>query len=199
MSTPQLIESVKAANVAAVESLLKGDVEVNQQDEHGWTALNWAAGKGDITMVKLLIGRGADVFKTGRDQRTPYMIALAAGRVEVVKYLMEVEERVGGGRSSKPERKYCKAYHVSSLRQFTGWTESKINWKEKSNDRETEPKADFSDSDIVYIHQDYTVTQSMWHNENVIFNQDTQEWRDYCAEVLKFKVPGDLDLTVAAE
>src|SRR5215216_5821316 len=129
MSELQLIEAVKAENVASAKQLIDSGADVNQQDDQGWTPLNWAAGKGNLEMVNLLVENGADVFKVGRDQRTPYMIALAAGRVEVVKFLRQAEENSPGERPFMPERKYCKAYYLKDFRQFPNWTESRTNWK----------------------------------------------------------------------
>jgi hypothetical protein len=39
----------------------------------------------------------------------------------------------------------------------------------------------------------------MWHNENVIFNSVDADWKEFCASILKFKVPDDLDLIVTAD
>ena len=77
-------------------------------------------------------------------------------------------------------------------------------WKEKKDaDRgkepEIDPNAPFADDKIVFIHQDFTVTESMWQGENVIFNSVTPEWKEFCAGALAFKVPDDLDLIVANE
>jgi len=200
-NTP-LIDAVRAAQLSTVTELLASDVDVNQPGEQGWTALNWAAGRGDLEMVSLLVQAGADVFKVGRDQRTPYMIALAAGHVEVVKFLRDAEDQAPGEKPPRAERRYCKAYHLKDLRQYSGWFESKINWKDKANKSITITSNDdqeFSDDDIVFMHQDYTVTQSMWHNENVIFNDVTPEWETFSTDVLRFKVPDDIDLIVPAE
>lgn len=203
MSDLGLIEAVKNGDVSAAEALIRSGVDVNQQDEQGWTPLNFAAGKGNLPLVKLLVDNGADVFKVGRDQRTPYMIALAAGRVSVVKYLREVEDNLPGEKPVRPPRKYCKAYYLRDLRAFPGWSESRINWKEKekTDKDKSEDNADgeFTDDKVVFIHQDLTVTESMWHNENVIFNNIDSAWEEFCASSLKFKVPDDLDLIVPNE
>ena len=61
--------------------------------------------------------------------------------------------------------------------------------KEQNNEEE-----EFRDEDVVFIHEDYTVTKLMWHNENVIFNQVTPEWRDFCANVIGLKVPDGIDM-----
>lgn len=204
MSEPKLIEAVKAGLSASIKELVESGEDVNQQDEYGWTPLNWAAGKGNLEIVKTLIGCGADAFKTGRDQRTPYMIANAAGHIEVMKFLLEAEAEIEGDKPQRPERKYCKAYHLRGFRKFSGWTESRINWKEpavhhdvSSNGHAAEQAQ--SDDDIAFLQQDYTVTQSMWHNENVIFNNVTPEWKEFCDTVLNFQVPSDFDLVMSAK
>ena len=196
----EMIEAAKSGNIGEVEKLLNSSVDANQCDEQGWTALNFAAGRGDLNMVKLLVERGADPFQVGRDNRTPYMIALAAGRVDVVKYLREVEDRIDPEKAKtfRPERIYCKAYHLNDLRQFPGWSESRINWKQKGDlKEEMSEDGEFPDDKIVFIHQDFTVTESVWHNERVIFNQVSEKWSEFCSSNLGFSVPSDLDLIVA--
>jgi uncharacterized protein len=139
----------------------------------------------------------------GRDQRTPYMIALAAGREKVARYLRQVEDEVDGEKPACPERKYCKAYYLRDLRRFPLWSESRINWKENNNRHATANNeaggGEFTEDDIVFLHQDYTVTESMWHNENVIFNQVTPDWKEFCKSILQYKAPDDFDLIVAGD
>jgi ankyrin repeat protein len=198
MSDLGLIEAVKAIDYHEAERLIEDGADVNQQDEQGWTPLNFAVGKGDLSLVKLLVEKGADIFKVGRDRRTPHMIALAAGRVPIVKYLMEVESNYEGEKPERPERKYCRAYHLGDLRQYPSWTESRINWKRKDNSNGADAET-FTDDKIVFLHQDFTVTESMWRDENVIFNSGEADWKEYCATTLKFKAPDDLDLIVPNE
>ena len=194
MSDMQLINAVKSIDLSAMRELIESGADINEQDEQGWTPLNWAAGKGDLGMVQLLIENGADILKVGRDMRTPYMIALAAARVDVVKFLRDAEIQRYGELKQKREKLYCKAYHIRDLRQFLGWRESKINWKEKKEIEQTgsEDKG-FSDEDVVFLHHDFTVTRSMWQGEDILYNQVTPEWEKFCTDVLEFKVPDDLD------
>lgn len=195
MSDLKLIEAVKAGNSYAVTELIDSGADVNQQDEHGWTPLNWAAGKGDIGTLKALLNHGADVSKTGRDERTPYMIALAAGQAEAARLLRDAEARTGAIESNRPERPYCKAVVLKHARQYPAWSESRINWKQSQDDERPEVAADtLAEDDVVFLHRDLSVTQSMWPGENVIFNQVTPEWEKYCREALKFNPPDDLDL-----
>lgn len=200
MSDLQVIEAVKAGNSAAVEELIGSGADVNQQDEQGWTPLNWAAGRGDLDLVRMLVGRGADVSKVGRDLRTPYKIALAAGHREAAKFLRDAEAEAGGGEGGEPERKYVKAYRLEELRKYDGWREERINWKEDGDaGNNGDGGKGLSDDSVVFLHQDLTVTESMWHDENVIFNRVTPEWEEFCKQELEFKVPDDLDFCVSVQ
>lgn len=202
MSDVALIDAVKAGDYAQAEKLIMDGVDVNQQDEQGWTPLNFAAGRGDLPLVDLLVRKGAEVLRAGRDRRTPYMIALAAGRVPVVKYLREAEDQQPGEKPTHVQRKYCKPYQLHDLRKYPGWSESRINWKTDKNDNSAadgDINEPFTDDRVVFIHQDFTVTESIWHDENVIFNNVDAAWKEFCSNVLNFKVPDDLDLIVPNE
>jgi ankyrin repeat protein len=199
MSELQLIEAVKTGELAKVEELLNSGSDIHQQDEQGWTPLSWAAGRGDLDMVQLLLDRGADVFRVGRDQRTPYKISLAARHTDVARLLKEKEQASNGTSGDSSPRNYAKGYLLGDLRKFSGWREEKINWKEMVPAEENGNSRELSDSDVVFLHQDFTVTQLIWPGENVIFNQDTPEWRDFCSQQLQFKVPDDLDLIAVTQ
>jgi ankyrin repeat protein len=193
-NTP-LIEAVRSGQLTRVKELIDSGADINAPGEQGWTPLNWAAGKGNLEIVRFLVESGADVFKAGRDQRTANMIALAAGHADVVRFLRQAEDSSESEKPARPPRNYCKAYHLRDLRQFAEWSESRINWKNHPDDKED---SEFDADDVVFLHQDYTVSQSIWSNENVIFNNVTPEWQDFCSSVLNFRVPDDLDLIVAA-
>jgi hypothetical protein len=199
MSDLKLIEAVKAGNFQAVSEMIDSGADVNQQDEHGWTSLNWAAGKGDTAIVRSLLEHGADPLKLGRDERTPYLIALAAGQAEAARLLREAEARTGLAEGSRPERPYCKAIVLKQARQYPAWAESRINWKESQDeDKPGSSSETLSEDEIVFLHRDLTVTQSMWPGENVIFDRVTPEWEKYCCDTLKFDPPDDLDLLALA-
>jgi hypothetical protein len=46
----------------------------------------------------------------------------------------------------------------------------------------------------VFLHHDYRVTKSIWPDEDVIFDEVTERWEDYCRTELQFAVPDDLDI-----
>lgn len=202
MSIIELIQAVKEGDIAKAKEFLKGEVDINGHgDEQRWTPLNYASGKGNLDMVRLLLENGADVFNIGSDLRTPYEIALAAGHIEVAQQLRNVEDKVDPEQAKTSSRrvpKYCKAYYLRDLRQFPTWTENKINRNKEKQDTDIVDTADESayllDDSIVFLHTDFTVTESMWHNENVVFDKITEDWKTFCSEVLKFKVPDDFEL-----
>ncbi|HEV2863954.1 MAG TPA: ankyrin repeat domain-containing protein [Pyrinomonadaceae bacterium] len=176
MSSLSLIAAVKNGNYSEAEELLRSGADVNQQDEQGWTAVNFAAGRGDVAFIDLLAARGADPVRVGRDRRTPYMIALAAGHASAARRLKELEEKAAAGDGRGPERKYCRLYPLSELRRFAGWA--------------GEGGADAA----AYLHQDYSVTGSIWPGEKVIFRGESEGWKEFCDGALNFRVPDDLEL-----
>lgn len=191
VSTGTLIEAVKAGDSQQVETALASGADVNAAgSEQEWPALNYAAGRGDLGLVERLVQAGADVFRTGRDKRTPYQIAVAAGHAAVARYLAKAEAAAGGDKeriSSRQSetRPYCKAYHLKDLRRFGAWAQVQAG---------PEAVAGLSDESVVFVHQDLTVTQSMFHGEQVVLDRVTADWRAFCAKELGFKVPDDFDL-----
>ncbi len=196
MSQMEFIEAIKSGNRASVEQLIEAGVELNQQDKQGWLPLNWAAGSGNLEIVELLLEYGADPLAVGRDLRTPQMIALAAGHAEVVKRLRVAEAGVQNGEATPSDRKYCMAYHLGDLRRYSQWTEPKLEAGDASKaagDQNGQPES-LSDEDVVFLHQDYTVTKSIWSGEDVIFADVTEQWKNFCNNELRFAVPDSLDL-----
>lgn len=78
-------------------------------------------------------------------------------------------------------RKYCKAYYLKDLRQFSGWTEKR---------EEGEPE--LNDEDVVYLWDDFVVVKIPVLPGGVIFDAVTPEWQDFCKTTLQFEIPEDL-------
>ena len=195
MSQTELIEAIKSGNNEAVRELVEAGADVRQQDKQGWTPLNWAAGKGHLELVEFLLQHGADPFVVGRDLRTPQMIALAAGHAEVVKRLRQAEAEIKGGEVEQSDRKYCTAYHLGELRRYSAWAENKLNPGKENNETPVDQTGEsLNDDEVVFLHQDYKVTKSIWADEDVIFDNITEQWKDFCSTELKFTVPDSLDL-----
>lgn len=88
--------------------------------------------------------------------------------------------------------KYCKAYPISSLREFEGWTEKPLGdgeQAEAAGQGGTAGAAESNVGDYVYIHDDYTVTGGVFKDEAVIFDAPTPEWVEFCKGRLGFEAP----------
>lgn len=72
---------------------------------------------------------------------------------------------------------YCKAYKLKILRQYPGWKENQFG----------EPKLD--EEHIVYLQENFTVTDGIFLDERILFDSVTDDWARYCSETLQFIVP----------
>jgi hypothetical protein len=90
--------------------------------------------------------------------------------------------------------KYCKAYPVSRFREFDGWSENSQNLrktKEQVDGKEVEVEKELTDTDILYLQENYTVTDGIFLDEAVVFDQVTPEWINFCKETLNFEIPAE--------
>jgi hypothetical protein len=79
-------------------------------------------------------------------------------------------------------RKYCRAYYLRDLRQFSDWTEQRAA---------DEPE--LMDEDVVYLWDDFTVVRSpVIPDKGLVFDTITPEWQQFCATTLQFAIPEDL-------
>ena len=193
-----ILDALKQGDRTQFERLLEDVEDIDAVDEQGWTLLNWAAGRGDLASVESLLARGADVFKRGRDDRTAYLIALAAGHRDVVEFLKQAEESSGGdtqrNSSRQGERRaYCRGYAIGSLREFGSWKEDSAPSKQDA-DSDSASGGRLSDDEVVFLHHDFSVTQTVLHGQKVLFESQEEDWKRFCRQSLGFKVPSDLDL-----
>ena len=83
--------------------------------------------------------------------------------------------------------KYCKSYKLSQMRQFPGWTEKAENARvirQEVDGEIVEMARALTDDDYVYLHADFTVTDGIFSDENILFNNVTPEWIEFCLNVL---------------
>ena len=88
--------------------------------------------------------------------------------------------------------KYCKAYPVKRLHEFSQWTERSDNTRKETKEidgSEVEVNRQLTDDDILYLQENYVVTDGIFKDENIIFDQVTPEWKEFCHAVLEFEVP----------
>lgn len=84
-----LLGAVRKGDVAAVKALLDQGVAVDTHFRYDRTPLSFAADRGNVELVKLLLERGADVnSKDTFYEASPMSLAAAQGHVEVVRLLL---------------------------------------------------------------------------------------------------------------
>jgi hypothetical protein len=83
-----LMSAVRDANLKNFDRALKSTSHINAQDAYGWTALTYAAVRGDKNMAKKLLSKGADPNVVDEDGRSIVMHAVDYNREEIVKILI---------------------------------------------------------------------------------------------------------------
>ncbi len=84
-----LVESVIKSNPANVLFLLKRGADPNAQADGGITALMFAAEKGDLTIIKLLVLNGADLELSPVENTSPLIAAVLNQQFEASRFLLE--------------------------------------------------------------------------------------------------------------
>ena len=85
---------------------------------------------------------------------------------------------------------YCKAYQVRRLREFAGWDAGARAAKG------ARPEGDgaaagrpLEDDDVVYVQENYTVTDGIFVDGGMVFDDVTPEWVELCKTALGFEPP----------
>jgi hypothetical protein len=88
--------------------------------------------------------------------------------------------------------KYCKAYPINRFREFSGWTENVQNLrkdKQQVDGQEILAPRELTDKDHFYLQENYTVTDGIFIDENIVFSDVTPEWVEFCTDSLNFEIP----------
>jgi ankyrin repeat protein len=92
-----LMIAARAASAEAFELALSADPDLGDRDEQGRTALHHAALAGDVSFVRALVERGADVMAADAQGLTPYAYAKTAKAYESVRQAVTFLAEHGGG------------------------------------------------------------------------------------------------------
>ncbi|MBN3942872.1 hypothetical protein [Nostoc sp. NMS9] len=88
--------------------------------------------------------------------------------------------------------KYCKAYSLKKLREFSQWTECAKNTRRENKSvegKEVESNRQLTDDHFLYLQENYLVTDGIFKDENIIFDNITPEWKEFCHKTLAFEIP----------
>lgn len=84
---------------------------------------------------------------------------------------------------------YCKAYQLKEFRRFVGWRENEEVARLEEGEEQPRP---LSDDDVVYLQENFVVTDGTFIDERIIFENATEKWKQFCREELKFSIPQDV-------
>ena len=90
---------------------------------------------------------------------------------------------------------YCKAYYLAQFREFKGWREDAQNATLEGctlEGKEVQAPRRLESQSILYLHENYFVTDGVFLDENIIFKDVTPDWQDFCREQLGFAIPEDI-------
>jgi ankyrin repeat protein len=85
-NVPALMEDI---NLKIIETLIRNGADIDFQDNHGVTPLNYASVNGYFYLVDLLLYYRADIDKKADDGTTPLMAAIWAGNADIADLLIQ--------------------------------------------------------------------------------------------------------------
>lgn len=79
---------------------------------------------------------------------------------------------------------------IDRFRAFPGWSEKSENTRvEKVEGSDEEKPRLLDEGSFLYLQENYTVTDGIYLDENIIFDDVTDAWKKYCDETLGFAIP----------
>jgi hypothetical protein len=88
--------------------------------------------------------------------------------------------------------RYCRAYLAKDFRAFPLWRENWENLRKEKKEiegNEVEVERALTNDYILYLQENYVVTDGIFKNQNIIFDVVTDEWIEFCRTELGFRVP----------
>ena len=85
--------------------------------------------------------------------------------------------------------KHCRAYLLARLREFPGWIEKPENARiirDEVDGEVVQVLRVLTDATYVYLQGNFTVTDGIFIDENIIFDKVTPEWIAFCRDVLGY-------------
>lgn len=86
-SQPGILDMAASGDAQGISHLLKLDINLNETDDEGKTALHVASASGDAEIVSILLIRGAVLDPKDNAGETPLLLAVKAGNEDVVDIL----------------------------------------------------------------------------------------------------------------
>jgi hypothetical protein len=89
---------------------------------------------------------------------------------------------------------YCRAYHARDFAAFDGWQPDPAQLRSAPADVEGREvhvqRAVLHDDDVLYLQEDFGVTDGIFLDEHVVFADAGPAWRVFCTGTLGFDPAG---------
>ncbi len=101
--------------------------------------------------------------------------------------------------------KYCKAYYAREFRALKGWEENLENLRQEGDEGDGKDvetaRTELNEEDILYLQENYVVTDGIFKDEHIVFDKVTDEWKEACRKQLGFTIPvyQPIDIKVAGD
>jgi uncharacterized protein len=118
-----LLTAASRDDAAGVKAALDAGAAIDARDNHGQTALLFAVERGDIDLARYLMARGADLNAEALNHDTPWLLAGALGRTEILVAMLDTSKvdyakrNRYGGNALIPA---CERGHVETVRLLVG-------------------------------------------------------------------------------
>lgn len=85
------LDWLKEGNEEKVREMIRQEPELLEwMDDIGLLPIHWAADRGHVAILRLLVEEGADINSLDLEEQTPLHYASCCGHVEAVKYLLSI-------------------------------------------------------------------------------------------------------------
>ena len=114
-----LLTAASRDNAAGVKAALEAGAAIEARDNHGQTALLFAVQRGNLALARDLIQIGADINAAAMNHDTPWLLAGALGRTEMLAAMLDTgkvdysKRNRYGGNALIPA---CERGHVDTVR-----------------------------------------------------------------------------------
>jgi len=89
--------------------------------------------------------------------------------------------------------KYCKAYPIKWLRAYSHWSENAQNARTEAqliDGKKVQVVRVLGDEEYLYLQENLIVTDGIFIDQNIIFDDITDEWKEFCRNDLAFDENG---------
>lgn len=117
-----MIITAETGSAEALGVLIQSKAVIDTLDRGDNMAIHWAAARGHLKCLQLLIAAESLIDVTNEFGCTPLMLAIANNRIEIVRYLLEFDRTLIRGLNKCNESELtlaCKQVHLSYFIFFT--------------------------------------------------------------------------------